>query len=209
MRGVMNGRRIILTVAAALALVVGGTAAGAAIASGPVDSSGVVHGCYTTNAIKGSHFFVIQDAGTSCPRGTTAIMWNQQGPQGPQGSPGPQGPQGAAGPQGPAGTSGWSGQVQYTTTTDGEIVSAEILSQAGPSALSAKVDPDNDEAIILSGDNLPTKMFPSVIMAGDSSEAEIVYQVGDTVANTSFEILIEGGYVTCETCFFNYFLPSS
>jgi hypothetical protein len=87
----MNGRRTILTMAAALALVAGGTAAGAAIASGPVDSSGVVHGCYTTNANKGSHFFRLQDAGTNCPRGTTAIMWNQQGPQGPQGSPGPQG----------------------------------------------------------------------------------------------------------------------
>ena len=96
----MNGRRIILIMAAALALVAGGTAAGAAIASGPVDSSGVVHGCYTTNAIKGSHFFVLQDAGTSCPRGTTAIMWNQQGPRGPQGPPGPQG---VAGPQGPSG----------------------------------------------------------------------------------------------------------
>ena len=83
----MNGRRIILTVAAALALVAGGTAAGAAIAGGPVDSSGVVHGCYTTNAIKGSHFFVLQDAGTSCPRGTTAIMWNQQGPEAHRGLP--------------------------------------------------------------------------------------------------------------------------
>jgi hypothetical protein len=93
----MNGRRIILTVAAALALVAGGTAAGAAIASGPVDSSGVVHGCYATNAIKGSHVFELQDAGTSCPRGTTAIMWNQQGPRGPQGPPGLQG---VAGPQG-------------------------------------------------------------------------------------------------------------
>src|SRR5580658_3619046 len=65
----MNGRRIILTMAAALALVAGGTAAGAAIASGPVDSSGVVHGCYATNAIKGSHFFVLQDAGTVVPKG--------------------------------------------------------------------------------------------------------------------------------------------
>jgi hypothetical protein len=206
----MNGRRIILTVAAALALVAGGTAAGAVIASGPVDSSGVVHGCYTTNAVKGSHFFVLQDAGTSCPRGTTAIMWNQQGRQGPQGSPGPQGPQGVAGPQGPAGTSGWSGQVQYATNLMyGTITSAEILSQAGPSILSAEVDPNNDEGIILTGHNLPTKMFPSVITEGSSSESELVFQVGNTVANTSFEILIEGGYVSCETCTFDYFLPSS
>jgi len=119
----MNGRRIILTMAAALALVAGGTAAGAAIASGPVDSSGVVHGCYTTNAIKGSHSFVLQDAGTSCPRGTTAVMWNQQGPQGPKGSPGPQG---VAGPQGPAGTQGPPGPDTSYTVAQGTTSTAGI-----------------------------------------------------------------------------------
>ena len=122
----MNGRRIILTMAAALALVAGGTAAGAAIASGPVDSSGVVHGCYTTNAIKGSHFFVLQDAGTSCPRGTTAITWNQQGPQGPKGSTGPQGPQGIAGPQGPAGPQGSPRPDTSYTVAQGSTSTAGI-----------------------------------------------------------------------------------
>jgi hypothetical protein len=197
----MNGRRIILTVAAALALVVGGTAAGAAIASGPVDSSGVVHGCYTTNAIKGSHFFVIQDAGTSCPRGTTAIMWNQQGPQGPKGE---------AGPQGPAGTSGWSGQVQFTTDPqDADIASVEILSQAGPSILSATVDPDNPDAIIFTGDNLPTKMFPIAVSAYNTSVGPVY--VGNTVANTSFQIFFIGEPLQDwnQTGNFSYFLPSS
>jgi hypothetical protein len=28
---------------------------------------------------------VLQDAGTRCPKGTTAIAWNQQGPAGPPG----------------------------------------------------------------------------------------------------------------------------
>jgi hypothetical protein len=189
----MNGRRIILTVAAALALVAGGTAAGAAIASGPVDSSGVVHGCYTTNAIKGSHVFVLQDAGTSCPRGTTAIMWNQQGTQG------------SPGPQGPAGTSGWSGQVQFTTNSTNGIASPVIVGQAGPSILSVKVDPNpNNEGIIFTGDNLPTNMFPFAIPADAGGE---VYWSGNAVANTSFEILTDstnssGVYI------FNYFLPS-
>lgn len=94
----MNGRKIVLTIAAALALVAGGTAAGAAIASGPVDSSGVIHGCYTTTAIGGSHTFKLQNAGTRCPAGTTAIMWNEKGPQGPAGPQGPTGPQGPSGP---------------------------------------------------------------------------------------------------------------
>jgi hypothetical protein len=41
----MHVRRIVFTGAAALALVAGGTAAGAAIAGSPIDSSGVIHGC--------------------------------------------------------------------------------------------------------------------------------------------------------------------
>jgi len=47
------------------------------MSSGPVDSSGVIHGCYTNTALNGSHVFVLQDAGTNCPRGTTPISWNQ------------------------------------------------------------------------------------------------------------------------------------
>lgn len=86
----MPTRWMLISVAAAVALVAGGTAAGAAIA-GPVDGSGIIHGCWSNTAVNGSHVFVLQDAGTNCPRGTTAISWNQQGPQGPQGPPGPAG----------------------------------------------------------------------------------------------------------------------
>jgi hypothetical protein len=89
----------------ALVLLAGGTAAGAAIASGPVDGSGVIHGCWTNTAINGSHAFILQDAGTACPNGTTAISWNQTGPQGPAG------PARATGPAGPAGAQGPPGQV--------------------------------------------------------------------------------------------------
>lgn len=100
----MRTGRIVITGAAALALVAGGTAAGAAIAAGPVDGSGVIHGCYTNKALNGSHVIVLQDAGTTCPGGTTAISWNQQGPAGPQGPAGATGPTGATGATGPAGT---------------------------------------------------------------------------------------------------------
>src|SRR5258708_37139638 len=74
----MRIRNVIITASAGLALVLAGTAAGAAIASSPV-SSGVVHACYTTRASHGSHAGVLQNAGTSRPAGTTAVTWNQQG----------------------------------------------------------------------------------------------------------------------------------
>jgi Collagen triple helix repeat (20 copies) len=103
--------RWLIAAGAGLALVAGGTAAGAAIAASPVSSSGVINGCYTTQAVNGSHVFVLQDAGTSCPKGTTAISWNQTGPQGPAGPTGPTGATGPAGPAGPVGAVGPAGPV--------------------------------------------------------------------------------------------------
>ena len=96
---------VLISAASGIALLAGGATAGAAVA-GPIDGSGVIHGCWTNAALNGSHVFVLQDAGTNCPRGTTAISWNQTGPQGP---PGPQGSQGNAGPQGSPGATGAQG----------------------------------------------------------------------------------------------------
>ena len=104
-------RTVLIGTGAAVALVAGGTAA-YAVTTGPIDSSGVIHGCYYSANTGGSHKLVLQNVGTSCPSGTTAIKWNQKGPAGPpgpQGSPGPQGPpgpQGSPGPQGPPGPAG-------------------------------------------------------------------------------------------------------
>lgn len=98
-------RKSVITGAAALALVAGGTAAGAAVVSAPVDAAGVIHGCWTNAEVSGSHVFLLQDAGASCPKGTTAISWNQQGPAGPQGVAGATGPRGAAGANGSDGQS--------------------------------------------------------------------------------------------------------
>jgi len=100
-------RTVLIGVAAGIALVAGSTAAYAAIAT-PIDSSGVIHACYYP-ATAGSHKVVLQNVGTRCPRGTTAIKWNQKGPAGPVGAAGPQGPpgpQGATGPEGPQGPPG-------------------------------------------------------------------------------------------------------
>ena len=81
---------MLITGAAVLAVVAGGTAAAAATAAtpSPVDSSGVIHGCWTNAELGGSHVFVLQDAGTTCPKGTTAISWNQKGATGATGATG-------------------------------------------------------------------------------------------------------------------------
>jgi hypothetical protein len=105
-------RKVIIAGATTLVLTAGASVATAAVmSSGPVDSSGVIHGCWSNAAVNGSHVFVLQDAGTSCPRGTTAISWNEQGPAGPIGPTGPAGPSGAIGPSGPAGPQGPPGVV--------------------------------------------------------------------------------------------------
>jgi hypothetical protein len=132
----MHVRRIVITAAAALALVAGGTAAGAAIASGPVSNSGVIDGCYTNAEVNGSHAFVLQDQGTSCPSGTTAIEWNQTGPQGPAGPAGPQGP--------PAATDTGTVQVIQQVNTTGVITdTCTSLSISGPDAKSITVSTVN------------------------------------------------------------------
>jgi hypothetical protein len=77
-------RKLVATVAvpAALALSAAGAYA-ATSSSSPIDSSGVIHGCYSAKASHGSHTITLQNAGTGCPRGTTAVTWNQKGETGP------------------------------------------------------------------------------------------------------------------------------
>jgi hypothetical protein len=87
----LGTRAVMIGAGAVLVLETGSTAAYAALAGGPVDGSGVIHGCWTNTAINGTHVFVLQDAGTTCPKGTTAISWNQQGPTGPAWPSGPSG----------------------------------------------------------------------------------------------------------------------
>jgi hypothetical protein len=91
-------RKAIIIGSMSAVLLAGTGVATAAVLASPQDSSGVIHGCYTNAAIKGSHALVLQDAGTSCPAGTTAISWAAQGP------PGPAGPVGPTGPAGPTAT---------------------------------------------------------------------------------------------------------
>jgi hypothetical protein len=96
-------RRIGLVIAGVAVALMAGVGTGLAATSGPVDSGGVIHGCWTNAAINGSHVFKLQDAGTKCPKGTIAISWNQKGPAGPRGATGATGATGRAGMPGPAG----------------------------------------------------------------------------------------------------------
>lgn len=105
----MHKRMALGATGLAAALVIGGGSAFAAVSSPVVDSGGVVHGCVTNAELNGSHVLVAQDAGTACPKGTTAIQWNQQGPAGPAGAAGPAGPAGDTGAQGPKGDTGDTG----------------------------------------------------------------------------------------------------
>jgi hypothetical protein len=93
------GPKVIVAGVATLALGAGTGIATAAMmtSASPVDSSGVIHGCWTNRAVNGSHVFVLQNAGTNCPQGTTAISWNQRGPAGAPGPAGPAGHKSAAG----------------------------------------------------------------------------------------------------------------
>jgi len=82
----------------------------------------------TTNAIKGSHAFVLQDSDTACPNSTTAIQWNQQGPAGPAGPAGTAGP---TGPQGPIGLTGATGPAGLAGPTGPAGASAGVVIDAG------------------------------------------------------------------------------
>jgi collagen triple helix repeat protein len=146
---IMRPRTVLLATGAAVALTIGGTTAYAAIAtSGPVSSNGVVHGCFSTKAVHGSHTLVLQNAGTKCPKGTTAVSWNEKGqagatgrtgatgPAGPPGSAGatgPAGPPGSAGATGPAGPQGPAG----ATGPAGPQGPAGATGPAGPANLAA------------------------------------------------------------------------
>jgi hypothetical protein len=84
---------IIACAAGVVALLAGSAVAAATVLSqpSPVSSTGVIDGCWTNAEINCSHIFVLQDQGTTCPKGTTPISWNESGPADPTGAPGPSG----------------------------------------------------------------------------------------------------------------------
>jgi hypothetical protein len=158
---VKRSATILISAGAGLVLLAGGTTAGAAIA-GPVDGSGVIHGCWTNTAINGTHVIVLQDAGTNCPKGTTAISWNQQGPAGPAGATGPAGPAGATGPAGPRGDTGAQGP-------------------AGPAGATGRAG--------ATGPAGPAGADGSTVLNGTGAPADTVGHDGDFYLDTAADVL--------------------
>jgi Collagen triple helix repeat (20 copies) len=139
----MSIGRIVITGASALALLGGGTAAGAVVAASPVGSNGVIHGCWTNAGKGGSHAIVLQNAGTKCAKGSIAISWNEKGPQGPAGKAGATGPAGKAGATGPAGKAGATGPAgpQGPAGKAGATGPAGPTGATGPTGLTGATGP--------------------------------------------------------------------
>lgn len=76
-------RNLIVAVAGAVAIILGGAAI--ALASIP-DSHGIIHGCYTVKT--GTLRVIDTGKGQKCATGQHALNWNQKGPQGPAGPAG-------------------------------------------------------------------------------------------------------------------------
>ena len=94
----MNIRRTVITGAAALALVAGGTAAGAVAFA----SSGTVYnGCVQGTSRTMEHVYTRSNP-PACPSGGFRATWNQVGQQGPQA------------PQGPAASFQWRSSTHPT-----------------------------------------------------------------------------------------------
>jgi hypothetical protein len=170
---VKRSATILISAGAGLVLLAGGATAGAAI-TGPVDGSGVIHGCWTNGAINGTHVFVLQDAGTNCPKGTTAISWNQQGPAGPTG---PAGAAGATGPAGPAGATGPAGPKGDT----GAQGAAGPAGDTGPAGVTGPAG--------ATGPAGPAGADGSTVLNGTGAPADTVGRDGDFYLDTAADVL--------------------
>jgi Collagen triple helix repeat (20 copies) len=105
-------RKIITASILSAGLLFGGISSASATTApvGSPVSNGVISGCYNTAAsFAGSHGLSLQNTGTKCPAGTTALTWNQVGPAGPAGPAGAKGATGLTGATGPAGIQGIQG----------------------------------------------------------------------------------------------------
>jgi hypothetical protein len=93
MSRIMHARPSPSMVIAFIALLVAG--GGAAFAAIPDSDDGEIHGCYSNN--KGDLRVIDAQAGETCNTSKeTALVWNQEGPQGDPGTPGTPGSAGAS-----------------------------------------------------------------------------------------------------------------
>jgi Pentapeptide repeats (8 copies)/Collagen triple helix repeat (20 copies) len=136
------------------------------------DSSGIIHGCYTTSSAHGQHLLTVHDTAQSptCRRGETAIQWNQTGPQGPAGAVGATGPKGDTGATGPAGMAGPKGD----TGAAGPAGATGPAGPAGPQGLPGSTSTTLCPGCALSGANLTGAILPRAYLSGaDLSDATL------------------------------------
>jgi hypothetical protein len=122
----MKRRKLI---AAAVGAVVTTIAAGG-VAWAAIGDGGVIQGCYDS----GGNVKVV--AALPCPKGYTALSWNQKGDPGPKGDAGAKGDPGPAGQPGAAGANGVSPTVTQLTAGDPNCPAggAAITDAAGSTA---------------------------------------------------------------------------
>jgi hypothetical protein len=169
----MVNRTALLASGFAIVLVAGGgTALGAVASSGPVDSSGVVHGCYTNAEVNGSHALVLQDAGTTCPKGTTSVSWNELGPTGPQGPTGPTGATGSQGPAGPQGSQGPAG------TSSLDALSGAVCNGSGANPGTLEIAYGSNGSVSLTC--VPTTLYTLTVneVGGDGNDTVVSNPAG-------------------------------
>ena len=154
-------RTIAITTSAGLALALTVTAADAAVTAG---GANVINGCVSNSS---RVLRVLKNGNTRCGRGSTAISWNQAGPQGPAGAQGPAGPAGAQGPAGPAGPAGPQGPAG--TSLLARVDNKGTLHQHS-AGVTVSVDP--------SFSNLYYVNFPQ-----DISNCAVVVSQGETANN--------------------------
>ena len=77
-------KKVAKTAIGACAVLMLSEGAAYAAASLTVVSSGIIHGCVSRRVSNGARLLMVRDASRSCPRATTDLDWNQQGPTGPK-----------------------------------------------------------------------------------------------------------------------------
>jgi Collagen triple helix repeat (20 copies)/Divergent InlB B-repeat domain len=179
----MRARTVVLTAGITAVLAVGGTAYGA-IAGGPVDSGGVVHGCFTNAEVHGSHALILQDAGSTCPKGTTAVSWNEQGaagaagPAGPSGPAGPAGPGGNPGAQGLAGPAGPDGPAGPAGTSSLDALTGTVCNAGSPAQGTLKVSFANGGAVSISCVPTALETLTASVSGGDGNDTIVSSPAG-------------------------------
>lgn len=130
-----------------------------AAASGTIPAPGsVVEACYTnTGNPPGIHAVTIRNSASTCPKGTTALNWNQTGP---------------AGPPGPS-TAGPTGLDETYASAAGTGAAEAVCPASHPYAISGggQVYDQTTQTVSAIGDSTPDNDSPSGAIVGWNIQA--------------------------------------